>query len=54
MISVIGILADEAHAKGPHEAGNGRTDDLPSQELFKGPQDGIVVEGTTLDDDVLA
>ena len=54
MIAVIGRTADEAHAEGPHESGDGRPDDLTAEELFKGPQHGVVVEGTALDDDVFA
>ena len=54
VVLVIGRAADEAHAEGAHEAGNGRTDDLAAQELFESPQDGVVVESAALDDDVLA
>lgn len=54
MVFVVGRAADEAHAEGPHEAGNGRADDVAAQEFFKCPQDGVVVESTALDDDMLS
>ena len=54
MILVIGIFADQAHAEGAHEAGNGRTDDVTAQQFFERAQYGVIIERTALDYDVSA
>ena len=44
----------EGAAEGAHQPGDGRTDDVAADLFLEGAQDGVVVEGAALDDDLFA
>ena len=54
ILQLITLTCDQCCAEGTHDAGDIRTGDMGVEEVFKGAEDGIVVEGTTLHDDVLS
>ena len=47
-------LGVEGAAEGAHQPGDGRTDDVAADLFLEGAQDGVIVEGATLNDDLFA
>ena len=54
VLQLITLACDQCCAEGTHDAGDIRTGDMGVEEVLEGTEDGIVIEGTTLYDDVLA
>ena len=54
VLQLITLACDQRRTKGTHDAGDIRTGDMGIEEVLEGTEDGIVIEGTTLYDDVPA
>ena len=54
VLQLITLTCDQCCAEGTHDAGDIRTGDMGIEEVLEGAEDGIVIEGTTLHDDVLS
>ena len=54
VLQLITLACDQCCAEGTHDAGDIRTGDMGVEEVLEGAEDGIVIEGTTLHDDVLS
>ena len=51
---LIALSCDEGSTEGAHDTGDIRTDGLAVGDLLKASENGVVVEGTALDNDVFA
>lgn len=47
------MFGNQGRTIGPHQAGNVWPNHVNTRDLFKGPQDGIVIEGSPLANDVV-
>ena len=54
VLQLITLARDQRRTEGTHDAGDIRTGDMGIEEILEGTEDGIVIEGTTLYDDVPA
>ena len=48
------VLGDQCRAKGSHDSGNIRTHDLMTCDLLKGTKHGVIIEGSALNDNLIA
>ena len=53
VLQLITLACDQCRTEGTHDAGDIRTGDMGIEEVLEGAEDGIIIEGTTLHDDVL-
>ena len=51
---VIALSGNQSRSEGAHDAGNVRTDDAAAGNLLECAKNGVVVEGTALNDDILS
>ena len=54
VLQLITLACDQCCAEGTHDAGDIRTGDMGVEEVLEGTEDGIVIEGTSLYNDVLS
>ena len=52
--AVIALAGDQSRAEGAHNAGDVGTCDLPARDGLHTAQNGIIIEGAALDDDIFA